>query len=207
MIDFKLYLITDRTLTGYRTLYDVIDEACGAGVRAVQLRERDLDPLQLFNYAKQIRSVTKKYNARLFINDRIDIALAVDAEGVQLRETSVPVAEAKKLLSGDKLIGVSVHSIDKALQAQKEGADFLVFGTVFKTRSKPELREPSGTKQITELTSKVTIPVFAVGGITPARSRKCIDAGAHGVAVISSIMKSDNIPLTIDQYKEHLRTL
>jgi len=207
MIDFRLYLITDRTLTGSRTLFEVVDEACNAGVHAVQLRERDIDALQLFNLAKKIRMITRKYNSRLFINDRIDIAMAVDADGVQLRETSLPVSEAKRLLPKEKLVGVSVHSSDKALQAQNDGADFLVFGSVFETQSKPELREPAGTQPITELTQQVTIPVFAVGGITPLRTRMCIDAGAHGVAVISSIMQSDNIPQIIHQFKEQLRTL
>jgi len=207
MIDFTLYLITDRTLTGKRTINEVVEEACRAGLRAVQLRERNLDALQLLNLAKQIRVITRKYNARLFVNDRIDIALAVDADGVQLRETSLPVAEAKRLLPKEKLVGVSVHSIERAVQTENEGADFIVFGTVFETRSKPELPEPAGTQPIVEITQKVSIPVFAVGGITPPRAKMCIDAGALGIAVLSSIMQSDNIYNTVKLYKEQLGTL
>ncbi len=207
MIDFSLYLITDRKLTGNRSVVEVVKEACETGVRAVQLRERDLDTHALYDIAVELRAVTRAYNARLFINDRIDIALATDADGVHLRERSLPVKTVRALLPEDKLIGVSVHSIEKAIQTQNEGADFLVFGTIFQTQSKPDCNEPAGIKPLRDLKQKASIPVFAIGGITPDNTHMCIKAGASGVAVISAIMQSSNIPKTIQQFKEELKTL
>jgi len=207
MIDFALYLVTDRKLTGYRSLEDVIEEACTAGVRAVQLRERDLNAEELFRLGKRIHLITRKYNTSLFINDRIDVAKAIGAEGVHLRETSLPVNEARRLLEPDMMLGVSVHSIENAIAAYDNGADFLVFGTIFHTQSKPGTIEPVGTDAIIHLTQKVDIPVFVIGGITPERTRVCIEAGAHGVAVISAIMESHNITETINQFKNQLITL
>lgn len=207
MIDFTLYLITDRKLTGKRTLGEVITEACRAGVRAVQLRERDIDALALFELGRQIRSITRSHDARLFINDRIDVAIAVGADGVHLRETSLPVAEARQILPEDMLIGKSVRSIEQAMNAENDGADFIVFGTIFETQSKPGLKKTAGTESIIALTQRTSLPVFAVGGITPHRTRMCIEAGAHGVAVISAIMQADNVEHTIQQFKEQLLSL
>jgi thiamine-phosphate pyrophosphorylase len=207
MIDFTLYLITDRKLTGNRTLTATVEEACKAGIRAVQLRERDLNADRLFELAKNLRGITRAYNARLFINDRIDIALAVDADGVHLPESSLPISEVRKLLPEGKLIGASVHSLDGAKKAERDGADFLVLGTIYHTPSKPDLVKPAGTESIVLITQNISVPVFAVGGITPEKARECIEAGAHGIAVISTIMQSNTIGETVNRYKEQLGKL
>ncbi len=204
MIDFTLYLVTDRKLTGSRTLEEIVEEACAAGVRAVQLRERDLDARELFDLARRIHTITAKHEAFLFINDRIDVALAVGVEGVHLRETSLPVAEARKITGPDMLLGTSIHSPESAVTAYRQGADFLVYGTIFDTHSKPDLQETAGVQSIFRVTQNIPIPVFAIGGITPDRTRMCIEAGAHGVAVISAIMQSDDVARTVNQFKEQL---
>lgn len=203
MIDFKLYLVTNRNLTGGRSLEEVIELACKAGVRAVQLREPDLTANELLQLARRLRTITSKHNAKLFINDRIDVALACDAEGVHLRESSLPIKEARKIIPRGKLIGASVHSAETALRAQEEGADFLLFGTIFTTQSKPS--EPGvGAEAIRDLTQKVRIPILAIGGITPQRVAICTDAGAHGVAVISAIMEAVDIKATVEKFEEQL---
>ncbi len=207
MIDFTLYLITDRKLTGNYTLEETVEEACSAGVRAVQLREPGLDARELFELARRIHTITQNYDAFLFINDRVDVARAVGTEGVHLRESSIPISYVRQLVTPATLIGASIHSPEGAVSAQNAGADFLVYGTIFKTQSKPELQEPAGIQSITTVTKNVSIPVFAVGGITPDRTRMCIEAGAHGVAVISAIMQSTNISETVGQYKEQLVVL
>jgi thiamine-phosphate pyrophosphorylase len=207
MIDFTLYLITDRKQTGSRTLTETVEEACKAGIRAVQLRERDLNTDHLFELAKKLRGITRRYNARLFINDRLDIALAVDADGVHLPESSLPISEVRKLLPGGKLIGASVHSLDRAKKAERDGADFLVLGTIYHTLSKPDLIKPAGTESIALITQNISFPIFAVGGITPDKARECVEAGARGIAVISSIMQSDSVGETVNRYKEQLGKL
>jgi thiamine-phosphate pyrophosphorylase len=204
MINFTLYLITDRTQTGNRPLDEVVEAACRAGVRAVQLRERDLEGRELYELGKRIREITRAHDALLFINDRIDIARAIEADGVHLRESSLPIPIARKLLPENALIGASVHSVERAVAAQNQGADFLVYGTIFKTSSKPDLKEPAGVESIISVTRNVSIPVYAVGGIKPHRARMCIEAGAHGVAVVSAIMQSDDIEKTVNQFQEEL---
>ena len=185
MIDFRLYFVTDRRQTAGRPLYDVVHAALDGGVRAVQLREKDLEGGELYRLAGRLRDLTARYAARLLINDRLDVALAAGADGVHLGQTSLPVSTARQLLGPDKLIGVSTHSPDEITAAQ--GADFVVFGPVYFTPSKADYGQPQGVARLRQAVRHSPVPVFAIGGIQADRIAAVRSTGAHGVALISAL--------------------
>jgi thiamine-phosphate pyrophosphorylase len=187
-VDFHLYLVTDRKQTGGRPLVDVVKAALEGGVRAVQLREKDLMGRDLYLLARDLRDLTARYDALLLINDRIDVALAVEADGVHLGQASFPAAEARRLLGPEKLIGVSTHSPEGIVAAG--GADFVVFGPVYFTPSKAAYGEPQGVDRLREAVAQSPYPVFAIGGITAERVCEVRAVGAHGIAVISAVISS-----------------
>ena len=191
-LDFNLYLITDRQATGGRDLALVVEEALKGGVKAVQLREKDLSSRDLYELAFAMRKLTKRYDAALFINDRVDIALAVDADGVHLGGNSLPIHQARKVLGKKRMIGVSCHNQVNALAAQDFGADFITYGPVFHTPSKAAFGSPVGVNSLKEVAPRLRIPVFALGGITSRNTRRVISAGAHGIALISAVIAAEN---------------
>ncbi len=185
-LGFSLYLITDR-LTASRPPADIVDECLGAGLGAVQLREKDLAVRELLGLAKELRESTRRHGARLLVNDRADVALAAGADGVQRTHTSLPVPALRAISPPGFLIGASTHSLAEARQAEADGADFVVFGPVYDTPSKRAFGAPQGLGALERVASAVARPVIAVGGITPARAREVLAAGAVGVAVIRGI--------------------
>ncbi|MDE3018109.1 MAG: thiamine phosphate synthase [Nitrospirota bacterium] len=192
-IDFSLYLVTDRNQTAGRPLMALLREALAAGLRAVQLREKDLPTRALLELAREVRALTREYGAKLFINDRLDIVMAVEADGVHLRADSLPVAVARRLLGPDRLIGVSGHSVAEVLRAESEGADFALLGPVYATPSKSAYGAPIGLGPLEEAAQRCRCPVFAIGGITAARLGEVRRAGAQGTAVISAILSADSV--------------
>ncbi len=168
----------------------VVEAALEGGVRAVQLREKDLSGRDLYLLARDLRDLTRRYGALLLVNDRIDVALAVEADGVHLGQDSFPVAEARRLLGPQKLIGASTHSLEEIRASQ--GADFIVFGPVYFTPSKAAYGEPQGVGRLQEAVSQSPCPVFAIGGIAAERVPEVCAAGAHGIALISAILASAN---------------
>jgi len=189
--DFSLYLITDRHQTRGRALTEVVRRSLEGGVRAVQLREKDLSTAALYRLAGELRLLTSEYGAKLIINDRLDIALAVEADGVHIGAGSLPVAVVRRLLGEDKIIGYSAHALDEALFAQAGGADFVTFGPVYITPSKIEYGAPCGVKKLAEAASALDIAVVALGGISESRIPEVLTAAAvRGVAVISSIISA-----------------
>ncbi len=191
MIDFKLYLITDRKQVHGANLFQVIEKALKGGVKAVQLREKDLSSQALYAAACEMRVLTSRYGARLFINDRVDIALAADADGVHLGVESIPVAAARKVLGPGKLVGVSCHDRQSALKAEQYGADFITFGPVYPTPSKARYGEPVGRLKLAETTKVLRIPVFALGGVNLSNAREVLTCGAHGIALISAVIAAE----------------
>ena len=189
--DFKLYLITDRTQTKGRGLLWLLEQALDAGVKAIQLREKDLPGRDLFLLAEKASKLCQNYGSSLFVNERVDIALAVNAAGVQLGKASVPIALARQLLGVQKMIGVSTHSLDEALEAQEQGADFLLFGPVYFTPSKAAYGAPQGVNKLKEIVEKISLPVYAIGGIKMENILDLRSIGVSGVALISAIMSSD----------------
>lgn len=190
MIDFSLYLITDRTQTAGRELPAVVADALAGGVRSIQLREKDLPACRLFELALQLRSLTREYNARLLINDRLDIALAVGADGVHIGAESLPLADVRRLSGPDLLIGYSAHALGEALRAERDGADFVTFGPVYPTPSKLKYGEPLGVSQLAEVVSSLRIPVFALGGVKKTLVSEVMASGCYGVALISEIISA-----------------
>lgn len=190
-IDFNLYLITDRNLVASgNTLISAIESALQGGVKAVQLREKDLSATELLPLAQKLRELTSRHDARLLINDHIDIALAVHADGVHLGGHSLPTDVVRAQVGTDMLIGVSTHSIVEITTATQLGADFVTFGPVYATPSKVVFGPPQGLSALSEACNISSLPVFALGGITLARAAEVQKAGASGIALISAIIAS-----------------
>jgi len=191
-IDFRLYLVTDRHQTQGRPLLSVLARFIDAGGTTIQVRERDLSAGQLVALVQDVQSLAG--SARIvFINDRVDLAMAMNTGGVHLRETSLPVPAVRDMVGSSYLIGVSAHSIDGVVQAECQGADFVVFGPIYETPSKREYGQPLGLAMLERACQRVNIPVFAIGGISIARAREVRRAGAFGVAVISSILSATDV--------------
>ena len=185
-LGFALYLITDRAASP-RPPVEVVEECLGAGLRAVQLREKDLEARDLLALADALREATARHAARLLVNDRADVALAARADGVQRTHTSLPVSALRAIAPAGFLVGASVHSVAEARDAAGQGADFIVFGPVYDTPSKRRYGPPQGLGALEAVAGAVTPPVLAVGGLTPARVPEVLAAGAAGVAVIGAI--------------------
>ena len=179
--------MTDRKQPS-RPLLEVVDECLEAGLRAVQLREKDLPVRELLGLATPLREATRRRDARLFINDRVDVALAIGADGAQRTHDSLPVSAMRALGGPGFSVGASAHSVEEARAAAAEGAHFIVFGPVYDTPSKRPYGPPQGLETLRRVTAAVATPVLAIGGITAARVRDVLDAGAAGVGVISAIL-------------------
>jgi len=186
----RLYLVTDRHATNGRPLTDVVEAALRGGVDAVQLREKDLSTRDLLALARELRAITRRHRAKLLINDRIDVALAVAADGVHLPSTSFAIGDARRLLGADAIIGVSTHAIDEVVRAAAAGADFAVFGPVFETPSKRSFGAPQGLDALRRAIAAVDIPVVAIGGIDASNAAAVLATGCHGVAVIRAVLSS-----------------
>jgi thiamine-phosphate pyrophosphorylase len=201
-IDFKLYLITDRNLIPANSLVERIQILVQCGVKAVQLREKDLSAREIVNIAKQIQ----KFPTKLFINDRADIVYSLHVSGLHIPEQGFPAQEARKII-GDQIIGKSAHSLETALRAEREGADFITFGPIYDTPSKRQYGIPLGIKNLREITKQISIPAFAIGGINPQRAKECLDAGAYGVAVISDLLCAADPKPQVAKYQQSLGSL
>lgn len=195
-----LYVITSRRLAGARSLVDLAAKL--EGVDYLQLREKDLTGRELYHLALDIKQVLPP-GTRLLINDRLDVALAAGADGVHLGENSLPPAVARRLLGPEKIMGVSVHSVTAAREAEKAGADYLLFGHIFPTASKEGI-PPRGVGSLREVVASVGIPIIALGGINAANARQCLAAGARGVAVMSAVMAASDPARAVAELKQTL---
>jgi thiamine-phosphate pyrophosphorylase len=187
-IDFRLYVVTDRHQTAGRSLAEVIEAAARGGAGAIQLREKDLSARELYALGARIQAAITPYKVPLLINDRLDVALALDAAGVHLAGHSLPTAVARRVLGARKLLGVSTHSVEEARRAAAEGADFVVFGPVFETPSKVAYGPPQGLQHLAAVVSQVHIPVVAIGGINVTNLPQVLHTGAYGVAMIRAVL-------------------
>lgn len=189
---FALYLVTDRGETAGRDLLWALEQALAGGVRAVQLREKDLGGRELYLLAQKIKKLCERYHASLFVNDRLDVALGVDADGVHLGGASMPVSAARELVGEKKLIGVSTHSVEEAKEAEQAGADFILFGPVYFTSSKAVYGRPQGLGPLKEVVEKISLPVYAIGGIKRGNIAEVKATGVQGVALISAVLSASD---------------
>ena len=180
-----LCLVTDRGRTASGDLVDTARAAVDGGVGMVQLREKDCPAGELLSLARELRRVTED-RALLVVNDRVDIALLSDADGVQLGETGLDAASVRRLVGSEMLIGRSVHSVEGAVKAEATGADFLVLGTIFETASHPGA-DTGGLDLVRDVTGRVELPVIGIGGISESNVAGLVESGAVGAAVISAI--------------------
>lgn len=204
MIDFSLYLITDRHQTAGRPLLEVVEAALSGGVRAVQLREKDLPTAELYDLAWELRALTARYDARLLINERIDVALAVEADGVHLGVTSLPVTAARRI-APKLLIGYSSHAVGEAAAALAKGADFVTFGPVFPTPSKAAYGQPLGLDALAEACSRLRGPVFALGGVKQGNLAQVTASGCYRVALISDILAAPDPAAAAEAFRRGLQ--
>jgi thiamine-phosphate pyrophosphorylase len=174
----------------------VLNAALEHGVRAVQIREKDLPVRSLLTLTREIATQTERCAARCFVNDRVDVCLSVPGVGIHLRSDSLPVDKVRRLVGPDRLIAVSTHSVDEVKRAEQQGADFVVLGPIYDTPSKRAFGQPIGLAAIDMARSKSSFPVFAIGGITRENVGEVMGVGASGVAVISEIMAAPDVGLT-----------
>ncbi len=199
-----MYAITDRHQCAPTSLVDVVSELLDAGVKAIQLREKDLSDIALIKLAQLIAASCHNYEANLFINTHTCIARDVGAAGVHLPANAEPVGSVKAKTGDHFYIGCSVHSLDAAKKREVEGADFLTYSPIYPTASKPGYGPAVGTARLAEVVEGVKLPVFALGGITPARVPECLTAGAFGMAVMSGVMSPKGAGTQAKRYLDAL---
>ncbi len=205
LVDFRLYLITDRKLfSSYGSFERAVKEALEAGVRVIQLREKDLLTRALLDMAYKFRELTAKCGAKLIISDRLDIALSVGADGVHLGQSGIPVGAVRAVVKESLLIGCSTHSFKEALEAESGGADFVTFGPLFRTPAKLKYGEPVGLEALSEVSKRISLPIFGIGGIKLKNVNDVLKAGASGVALISGILSETIGADTASATREYL---
>jgi thiamine-phosphate pyrophosphorylase len=184
--------VTDESLTAGRSLDAIVRESIAGGVTAVQVREKQASTREFFERAGSMRRLTREAGICLIVNDRIDVALAIDADGVHLGQADMPADVARNLVGGDRILGVTAASSAEAEQGRRDGADYVGCSAVFATPTKTDTGPPIGLQGLTELVRAVPIPVVAIGGIHSGNAADVIATGAAGVAVVSAIMAADD---------------
>ncbi len=192
-LDFSVYVITDRRLARGRSHEEIAAAAVAGGATVVQLRDKELTTRQLADAAARMLAVLRPAGVPLVINDRADVALAVDADGVHVGPDDLPVEVARRILGPSRLVGASAGTVEEAVQAERQGADYLGVGSVFETSSKSDAGPPIGVEGLRRIVQAVRLPVVAIGGITHANAAQVIRAGAAGVAVISAVVAASDI--------------
>ena len=186
-------LVTNRRSLDNKSLLQATEEALRGGIRSIQMREKDLGTREMLRLAYEMRELTLKFDARLFINDRVDIAIAVDADGVHLGQKSIPPYAVRRLASR-LIVGVSTHSLAEARKAEIDGADFITLGPIFETASKKKYgKKPLGLETLGAVAKELGIPVFGIGGVVLDNIKDVLDTGAAGGSMISSIYGAKDI--------------
>lgn len=192
-IDYTLYLVTDRGILKGRDIFKATEDAIKGGVTLLQLREKDISTLDFYNIALKMKIISKHYNVPLIINDRLDIALAVDADGLHIGQDDMPIEIARKLLGENKLLGYSVANAKQAIYGEKNGADYLGAGPVYPTGSKSDAGKPIGIDGLKIIRNSVSIPIVGIGGISLSNISEVKSSGIDGISLISAILENDDI--------------
>jgi thiamine-phosphate pyrophosphorylase len=192
-LESRLFLVTDRHQTKGRPLVRLLQRVLTAAAPAIQLRERDLSARELVTLALELQVVTASRRSQLLINDRIDVALALEGVGIHLRNNSLPVSVARQVLGTQRLLGISVHAVEEAVQVESQGADYIVLGPIYETPSKQMFGPPLGIHTLERACRLVRLPIIGIGGVTAARAREMRRAGAFGVAVITAVLGAADV--------------
>jgi len=193
--NYSLYLVTDSGLSLGRSHEEVVACAIRGGVTIIQLREKDCCTREMIEMAQRLLSLCRAHDVPLIVNDRLDVALAVDADGVHVGQDDMPVPIARKLLGPNKILGVTAHTVEEALQAIEEGADYIGASPIFTTATKSDAGKPIGLEGLTEICKACYVPVVGISGINASNAEQVIRAGAAGVAVVSAIVNAEDVEL------------
>ena len=191
-IDYRLYLVTDRSLSRGRPTVEIVRAAVAGGVTCVQLREKNCGTREFLEEARAVRVATREWGVPLILNDRVDIAMAAGADGVHLGQQDMPISDARRLGPPSWIIGVSAESVEDAVRAEREGADYVGASPVFATPTKTDHAAPLGLDGLRLLRAAVKLPLVAIGGIHAGNARETVRAGADGLAVVSAIVAADD---------------
>lgn len=204
MEQLDLYVITGEEFHEGRPLLEVMEKALQGGANIIQLRDKKNSKKVILEKAKLLRDLTKKYEVPLIINDHVDIALAVDADGVHLGQDDLPLREARKIV-GDKFIGISTHSIEQAREAEKNGADYIGVGPIYETRTKEDVVAPVTLAYLREVVAEITIPFYPIGGIKLHNVDEVLAAGGKSVCVVSAVVGSSDVRGTCEAFLRKIK--
>ena len=199
--DYTLYLVTDRQLMSCDSLTEAVEQAILGGCTMIQLREKELSSLEFYNQAVAVKQVTERYHIPLIINDRIDIAMAVQATGVHIGQHDLPAAAVRKVIGENMLLGVSASSIAEAIQAQQDGADYLGVGAMFPTGTKTDAESVS-MEELQKIRTAVSLPIVVIGGINKGNAGRFKPMGIDGLAVVSAIIAQSDIKAAAAELKD-----
>ena len=199
--DYTLYLVTDRQLMSCDSLTEAVEQAILGGCTMIQLREKELSSLEFYNQAVAVKQVTDKYHIPLIINDRIDIAMAVQATGVHIGQHDLPAAAVRKVIGENMLLGVSASSIAEEIQAQQDGADYLGVGAMFPTGTKTDADSVS-MEELQKIRAAVSLPIVVIGGINKGNAGRFKPMGIDGLAVVSAIIAQSDIKAAAAELKD-----
>ncbi len=200
-MDMTLYLVTDSSYHSEESLLKTVEEACQGGVSMIQLREKEKEGAEYLALAQKVKAVTDRYDVPLIIDDRVDIALAVDAAGVHVGAKDIPVAVARRLMGKNKIVGATAKTVEVAKKAYEDGADYLGTGAIFPTTTKV-VTVITEVSTLNEICKTVPIPVVAIGGLNEENMDVLKDSSIAGIAVVSAIMKSQNPKTATQRLKE-----
>lgn len=197
-------MITDTAIQNKFSHYQIARLAIKGGADIIQLRDKSLSTSELIQVAIRIAALCRKHNVTFLINDRVDVALVSDADGVHLGLEDIPIKEARKLLGKNKIIGGTAHSLAEAKKCEKEGADYVGYGHIYPTKTKFKPEKPKGTQQLKSIVSKISVPVIAIGGISPVNIGKVTATGVHGAAVIGAVLNSSDPISTLKKLRKEI---
>ena len=204
-IDYTLYLCTDRDLMSTDTIEEAVEQAVKGGCTVVQLREKDCSSLEFYETALRVKKITDQYKIPLIINDRVDIALAVNADGVHVGQDDLPAASVRRILGGDKVIGVSAGSVREAVKAREDGADYLGVGAMHATSTKTDA-DVTTVDELKKIREMVDLPIVAIGGMNKQTLPELKGTGVDGIAVVSAVIAADDIERAASELSEAVRS-
>lgn len=200
-VNYTLYVCTDRHLMSSKTVEESVEKALSGGADIIQLREKDISSLEFYNTAKRVHEITKSYNVPLIINDRLDIALSINAEGVHLGQSDIPASIAKKIIPPDMILGISASTAEEAVKAEKDGATYLGIGAMNPTVTKTDAENVS-IEELKRIRAAVSIPIVIIGGINKNTIPLYKGLGIDGIAVVSAVVSQADISASAKELRE-----